>query len=157
MKNLKNENICLTLGNFDGVHLGHKHLLKKIRDKKNNLKTLVLSFIPHPLKVIKNSKKFLINTYYERRGLLEKEGIDFLFEIPFTERLSQLSPRDFSQQFLFKLSRPKKIFIGHDSTFGPNKKGNIHFLKSFFKDTNIDIEQLEELTLDQESISSTPN
>ena len=154
-KDLKDEQLCLTLGNFDGVHLGHRYLFEKIKKKKGDLKLLVLSFVPHPLAIVKGAKQFLINTYSERRELLKKEGVDFFFEIPFTSDLSKLSPVEFSQQFFLGIPNLKKIFLGHDSAFGPNKKGDAYFLKSFFKETFVEIEQLKEFKSGHGEISST--
>ena len=143
------------MGNFDGLHLGHKELLKNIRERKSKLKILVMTFIPHPLEVIKNIKHFLINTYDERREFLKKEGVDFLFEIPFCKKFSLLESEEFTQKFLCPISGLKKIFVGYDSSFGTGKSGDVKFLMSFFQNTSVAIEHLEEKRTGQEKLSST--
>jgi riboflavin kinase/FMN adenylyltransferase len=79
-KNLKGRDVNVTIGNFDGVHLGHRDFLSKIKDESNNLnrKFLAITFIPHPVFVLNARPHFLINTYVDRRKLLQDMGVDFL-------------------------------------------------------------------------------
>ena len=152
---LKKEKICLTIGNFDGVHFGHKKIIKEIRRSNPKLKILILTFIPHPLKIIKELENFLINTYEERRCILEKEDVDFLFEIPFDKGLSLLSPEEFTKKFLSPINHLEKIIVGYNFTFGLKKSGDFLFLKSFFKDSPVEVEILKEYKKNKKKISST--
>ena len=155
LSELNEQDICVTLGNFDGVHLGHKSMLREIRKRKPNLKILLITFIPHPLKVIKKHNAFLVNSYEERRELLAKEGVDFLFEVPFNEIFSRLSPDEFVKNFLSSIQNLKYIFLGYDCTFGYGGQGDFAFLKSFFDGTPVNIELLEQFKFDDTYISST--
>ncbi len=155
ISDLKKENIFLTIGNFDGVHLGHKSIIEKMKKNSSEHKILVMTFNPHPSQVIKKKNNFFINTYQEKKALLEKEGVDFLFEINFNKTFSQLSPADFSNSFLHPILGLKKIFVGYNFTFGINKKGDFSFLESIFKDSPISVECLNEFKHNEINVSST--
>jgi cytidyltransferase-like protein len=104
IKLVDHQNISITIGNFDGVHLGHQSFLseiKSISDEKN-AKFVVITFIPHPNQALKGMSGFLINTYEERRALLEKAGVDFLLEVDFTRDFSSLTPLQFVENYIGK-------------------------------------------------------
>lgn len=135
-----NEQIGITIGNFDGVHVGHQKLLSEVYEECRdlNLKFTLLTFIPHPkiILVPNLDKSYLINTYHERRDLLKKMNlIDYMVELNFTRDFSLLSPQDFINRYILQNdngNRVKKLFFGHDFSFGANKKGNIDHIKSMF-------------------------
>ena len=98
------EKIQVTIGNFDGVHVGHREFLARIAEdcKKSKSKFVVITFVPHPVQILKAQTGFLINTYAERRELLADCGVDYLLEVDFTRDFSTLSPEDFLKKFVFK-------------------------------------------------------
>lgn len=129
-----NENkIHVTIGNFDGVHSGHREFLSQIKKDctKDHAKFVIVTFIPHPLQILKAQTGFLINTYEERRELLASTGADYLLEIDFTRDFSTLAPEVFLERFIFSFSGISKIYLGHDFAFGANKSGDFHVAKTF--------------------------
>lgn len=131
----------LVIGNFDGVHKGHQKLLQEVKDicNERGFIPVVMTFVPHPLAILKNEKSFLINSYSERQELLKKEGFDHLIEIPFTRDFSTLSPENFLKQNVLSNNSVKLFFLGYDFAFGANKKGDHEFVKTYCKDKDIEI------------------
>ncbi len=132
----------LTIGNFDGVHLGHKSLLNTLKNKceSKGLALVVMTFVPHPLVILKNERSFLINSYRERAELLSGLGIDHLVEIPFTRDFSTLGPSEFVDQYLLVNEGIEYLFLGYDFAFGANKEGNHSFVLDYCKDKPIEVE-----------------
>src|SRR5665647_2670391 len=125
--------IGLTIGNFDGVHIGHRALLKKIKAEciSKNLAFVVVTFIPHPQKILQPEKeRFLITSYEQRRNLLNKLGVDYLVEMKFTRDFSTLSPQDFLQDILLSYPGLKDFYLGYDFAFGANKQGGYDLVKT---------------------------
>ena len=155
---LNNENslFCLIIGNFDGVHNGHTAIIKKIleENKKDDLKLIIVTFIPHPEKIINKRKNFLINSYEERQTLLEKHKVDYLVELNFNKNLQKMAAKDFFSKFLSNIKNLKKIYVGYDFRIGLNKSGDIKDLKKFFLKKNILINQLPQIK-ENENISSS--
>ena len=152
-----NKNVILTIGNFDGVHSGHRYFLEQIKKKatEENCLLAVMTFIPHPRQILSPSQDFLINTYDERRMLLRDLGIDFLYEINFTRDFSTLSPQDFLCQYIGPNQNIKDIFIGHDFAFGKKKSGNHELMKQYCLDKKIGFFLGEEFQLNGKNVSST--
>jgi riboflavin kinase/FMN adenylyltransferase len=135
--------IGLTIGNFDGVHLGHRELLKKIKDecRIKDLLFVVVTFIPHPQKIIQPEKeRFLINSYDQRRKLLHSLGVDVLIEIGFTRDFSTLSPENFLIKHLLIYPELKHFYLGYDFAFGANKQGGYDLVKNLCKPLGIEVE-----------------
>ena len=133
MDNTHYPGIGLTIGNFDGVHLGHRELLTKIRQDclEKKIAFVVLTFIPHPQKIIQPEKeRFLISSYDHRRKLLESAGVDYLVEINFTRDFSTLSAEDFLKSHLLSYPHLTHFYLGYDFAFGANKKGGYDLVKS---------------------------
>ena len=124
-------NLSLAIGNFDGVHKGHKFILSKLRNykKTSNDKIGVLTFSPHPVKIIKPKewKKNLIR-FRTKFYLLKKEKIDYLLNIRFDLNMSQLPAETFIEKYLIGLLKVKNILVGEDFRFGKNREGNISLL-----------------------------
>lgn len=154
---IENEKIGLTIGNFDGVHLGHQNILGHIKKdcQDNQMKLLVVSFVPHPLVTLLNKKNFLINSYEERQSLLEKENVDYLIEINFSRDFSTLSPESFLKKFISTIKGLTKVYLGHDFAFGENKSGGENIVKSFFEKTKVVVETQDQWKLSQSVVSST--
>jgi riboflavin kinase/FMN adenylyltransferase len=151
------KNAILTFGNFDGVHSGHREFLDEV--KKNSLekkcKLVVVTFIPHPRQILSPKEKFLINSYEERRDILEGLHIDYIYEIEFTRDFSTLSPKDFLEQYILVSPFIKGLALGYDFSFGSNKSGSIKFVKEYCKDKDINILIQEEYLNDNSRVSSS--
>jgi riboflavin kinase/FMN adenylyltransferase len=135
--------IGLTIGNFDGVHLGHRELLKKIKSECKEKKQLfvVVTFIPHPQKILQPEKeRFLINSYDQRRELLSSLGVDILIEMGFTRDFSTLTPERFLNDHLLVYPMLKDFYLGYDFAFGANKEGGYDLVKSLCQPLNVKIE-----------------
>jgi riboflavin kinase/FMN adenylyltransferase len=135
--------IGLTIGNFDGVHLGHRELLKKIKfeSKKKDLLFVVVTFIPHPQKILQPEKEhFLINSYDQRRNLLKGLGVDVLVEMGFTRDFSTLPPEKFLTDHLLVYPELKDFYLGYDFAFGANKQGDYDLVKDLCKPLNVEVE-----------------
>lgn len=148
----------LTLGTFDGVHIGHKKILEKIiqKEKDCNSESLVLTFFPHPRMVLENNSDVkLLNTLSERTSLLKNIGIENLVIHPFDEKFSQLSAVDFVKEILVNQFQIQKIVIGHDHRFGKDRSANIDDLIAFGKQFNFEVEQISVQEIEAVSISST--
>ena len=96
--------IGLTIGNFDGVHKGHRYLLQAVKKSclEKNLKFVVITFIPHPHQILTtNFKHYLINSYEDRRMMMEEVGVDYLVELDFNRDFSTMNPETFLEKYLF--------------------------------------------------------
>lgn len=155
--NKKNKSI-LTLGTFDGVHLGHLTILNKISKAavNENLESIVLTFFPHPRMVLqKDSDIKLLNTIEEKAILLEKIGINNLIIHPFDQDFSRLSAEEFVKNILVDQLNIGKIIIGHDHRFGRNRTATIDDLIEFGKVYNFEVEQISAEEINEVTISST--
>jgi riboflavin kinase/FMN adenylyltransferase len=127
------KNAVVTLGNFDGVHLGHREIFKAVvkKAKKISGTSIVCTFQPHPLKVlVPDQAPRLINTPQERERLIEASCVDVLIILPFTPALAALSPQQFVQDVLLDTIGLKHLIVGYDYAFGRGRSGDINFLRS---------------------------
>ena len=148
----------LTLGTFDGVHMGHQKILKKLKAeaKKDNLKSIVLTFFPHPRTVLNPDFNLkLINTIEERTRLFEKSKIDILITHPFDKNFSELSPDQFVKNILVNKLKIKKILIGYDHRFGKNRTAGFKDLKIFGLKYGFEVIEISVEEKNKVSISST--
>lgn len=155
---VSNKKTVLTLGTFDGVHLGHQSILNKIIEsaKHADEESLVLTFFPHPRMILEQDSDIkLLNTIQEKADLLNKLGVDFLVIQKFDNSFSQLSPEDFVKQILVDIFNVKKIIIGYDHRFGKNRAADINDLIAFGERYNFDVEEISAEEIDNVSISST--
>jgi riboflavin kinase/FMN adenylyltransferase len=153
-----NEEFGLTIGNFDGVHLGHQDLLNKVKDQcvQNKLKMTVMTFIPHPQKILFGDKKhFLLCDYEKRRELLKKMGVDFLVEIDFSRDFSTIDPEHFLKTFLFSNPKLKSLYLGYDFAFGANKQGTFQIAQKIAEEHKIKCELQEKFLASGDIISSS--
>ncbi len=161
--NSVNDFICskktiLTLGTFDGVHIGHRKILEKVTQNTNTETTesLVLTFFPHPRMVLKGQSDIkLLNTIGEKIDLLENLGVQNLVIHPFDEEFSKLTAEEFVKTILVDRFHIQKIIIGHDHRFGRNRTANIDDLVAFGKQYDFEVEQISVQEVQQVSISST--
>ncbi len=153
-----NKKTIVTIGTFDGVHVGHKKILERITHSAETLdcESLVLTFFPHPRMVLhENSEMKQLNTIDEKCSLLEMAGIDNLIIHPFDKDFSRLTAEDFVKQVLIEKFNLKKIIIGHDHRFGRNRTANIDDLVVFGKTYGFEVEQISAEEIDDVAISST--
>ncbi|KAF2514546.1 bifunctional riboflavin kinase/FAD synthetase [Flavobacterium foetidum] len=148
----------LTLGTFDGVHIGHKKILERITQQTENGKyeSLVLTFFPHPRMVLQEKSEIrLLNTISEKTKLLEKTGIENLVIHPFNENFSRLTAEEFVHSILVDQFKIHKIIIGHDHRFGRNRTANIDHLIAFGAAYGFEVEQISAQEIQDVSVSST--
>ena len=148
----------VTLGTFDGVHLGHAAILKKLTQNTQNetFESTVLTFFPHPRMVLQGKSDLkLLNTINEKIELLEKIGIDNLIIHPFDEKFAELNAEAFVSTILVDQLRVQKIIIGYDHRFGKNRTANIDDLINFGTQYGFEVEQISAQEIDEISISST--
>ena len=148
----------LTLGTFDGVHIGHAAILKKLIQNTQNgeFESTVLTFFPHPRMVLQGKTDLkLLNTIDEKIGLFEKIGIENLIIHPFDEVFSQLTAEEFVKTILVDQLHIHKIIIGYDHRFGKNRTANFEDLEAFGKLYGFEVEQISAQEINAISISST--
>ncbi len=122
---------CVTIGNFDGVHLGHQRLFDEVVEKasRHNGTSVVVTFDPHPLKVLRPDGIKLISTLEQKEELIEQAGIDVLVIIPFSKEFASISADEFVDSLLVGAVGVRELVIGYDYGFGRGREGNIDFLK----------------------------
>jgi riboflavin kinase / FMN adenylyltransferase len=148
----------VTIGTFDGVHVGHKKIIEKILKATQNsdFESVILSFFPHPRMILNlNSDVKLLNTIAEKSILLEKLGLQHLIIHPFDEAFANLSAEEFILEILVKKLNIHKIIIGHDHRFGKNRAANINDLIVFGQKYNFEVEQISAKEINEVSVSST--
>ncbi len=156
-KNLKNP--VLTLGMFDGIHIGHQAIIKQLNEiaKQENGESVLLTFEPHPRLVLgKGSGDLqLLTTLNEKMELLEKAGLENLILHPFTQEFSGLSSEEFVKELLVDQIGIHSIVIGYDHHFGKNRQGNFEQLNDLSKKFGFNCIKIEEVKSGEKHISST--
>ncbi len=149
----------VTIGNFDGVHLGHQYIFRNLADEAHTAgrRAAVITFEPHPKMIIHPDRKpfYLITTLAEKIDLIAKQGMDAVIIIPFTLEFAETTAEEFVCEILWEKLRIGKILIGHDYTFGRGKEGNESFLTAFGKKLGFAVEVMNAFTLGEVIISST--
>jgi len=148
----------VTIGSFDGVHLGHRKIIEKMKRLANAVggESVLITFYPHPRQVVFPADPFeMLSTPEEKEWLLARTGIDHLVIVPFTIAFSQLSADDYIENFLVKWFRPTFIVIGHDHRFGLSRMGDVRFLKWHGSKFGYHVVELEKQVTDQVTVSST--
>jgi riboflavin kinase / FMN adenylyltransferase len=147
----------ITIGNFDGYHLGHQQLVRQVLNDRDacNLKGGILTFQPHPKKVLQAQIPF--RQLYDdptKFEFLEESGLDACFVIPFTQKFSKLSSHEFLEK-LFQFIRLRKIIVGYDFNFGKSREGSANLMKEEAAKQGIDFLRMEAFRLDDITVSST--
>jgi riboflavin kinase/FMN adenylyltransferase len=152
------ESSFVTIGTFDGIHIGHQKILGDLIQsaKENNTKSVVLTFFPHPRMVLqKNVTIELLNTIEEKSQLLEQMGLDYLIIHPFSKEFSRLTALDFVRDILVNQLNTTKLIIGYDHHFGKNREGNIDQLREYSHLYDFEVEEIPAQDIDDVSVSST--
>lgn len=148
----------ITIGTFDGVHVGHQKIIHRLVDtaRKNDLQALVLTFFPHPRMVIQNDANIkLINTIDEKAKQLEQLGVDHLVVKEFTKSFSRLTALEYVRDILVNKLKVKHIIVGYDHHFGRNRTANINELKEFGAFYDFEVTEIEPQEVDDVAVSST--
>ena len=148
----------VTIGTFDGVHIGHQKILEQITKSAHDLncESLVLTFFPHPRIVLQEGVEMKqLNTLDEKINLLDNLGIDNLVVHPFDKAFSRMTAEEFVKEVLVDVFKIKKIIIGHDHRFGRNRTANINDLITFGEIYGFEVAQISAKEINEVSISST--
>ncbi|SNR54209.1 bifunctional riboflavin kinase/FAD synthetase [Lutibacter flavus] len=148
----------VTIGTFDGVHIGHQKVIKKLINsaKKNKKSSVLLTFFPHPRMVLQKDLDIkLINTIEERTKLLDKLGLDILVIHPFSKEFAKLSALDFVRNILVNILNISKLVIGYDHHFGKNREGNFEQLQDYGRTYNFKVKKISQQDISNIAVSST--
>jgi riboflavin kinase/FMN adenylyltransferase len=149
----------VTIGTFDGVHTGHKTILEQLKREAARIggETVIITFHPHPRKVIVSGQPGiqLINTIDEKIELLDKNGIDHLVVVPFTDTFAQQAPEDYIEQFLVEKFHPHTVIIGYDHRFGKNRKGDYKLLEVYSQRLGFSLMEIPAHVINDNTVSST--
>lgn len=155
----KLENAVVTSGTFDGVHLGHQKILKRLNEvaELTNGESVVITFYPHPRSVISPDNQIvkLLSTLEEKIELLEKSGVNNLLIVPFTREFSELSSEEFIQKILIETIGTKTLVIGYDHRFGKNREGGFDYLKLNKEKYGFGIEEISRQDIENVGVSSS--
>jgi len=148
----------LTIGTFDGVHIGHQKIIERLNQIKVTIegKSAILTFFPHPRRVLnKKNELKMLTTIDEKIQLLKNLGLDHLIIEPFTEEFSQLSAKEFVENILVDRLRIKTLVIGYDHQFGKNREGDFKQLQKYGEAFDFKLESIPAQDIDNVAISST--
>ena len=151
--------VVATIGTYDGLHLGHKKILQRLKDIAAEIggETVLISFHPHPRLVLFPDKApiHLLQNIEEKIATLRDFGIDKLLLIPFTKEFSQTSSDTFIRNILVEKVGISRLVIGYDHHFGANRSGDIHELRQYAKECNYEVEEIPAQAIDNANVSST--
>ncbi len=154
-------NAVVTTGSFDGVHLGHKTILKRINEiaRSINGESVLITFYPHPRKVLYpetlGRNLMFINSQKEKIELLKKTGLDHLIIVRFTLEFSKISSIQFVKDYLIGKLKSKYIVVGFNHHFGHNREGDYTYLYNLSRELNFSVEEIPEQDIQHETVSST--
>jgi len=151
-------NAVITIGTFDGVHLGHQKIISVLvqEAKAAGGESIIITFDPHPRKIVNTGEHLqLINTLQEKIDLLQNRGVDHMVVVPFTLSFSEQAAEAYIRDFLVNLFHPHIIIIGYDHHFGKNRKGNYQLLEQKASTYNYQLKEIPKQLLDEIAISST--
>ena len=149
----------ITLGSYDGLHIGHLKILKKaiFHSKTFKCPTLLITYEPHPKKVLDPNTRegFLLSSFEEKMKIIEQTGIDYVFIISFDKKFSKLSAEDFMGSIIKESINPKAIVVGKNHHFGFNRSGNSDFLLKYCNDNQIKLDIVNPVKNNTKIVSST--
>lgn len=149
----------ITIGTFDGVHAGHRHIIQQLQQAATacNGETVIITFDPHPREVLAPHGRVvhLLTTLPEKIALLEKQGISHLVVVPFTKAFSELSAREYLEDFLVSRFNPHTIIIGYDHRFGHNREGGLELLEAEQQQFGFQLIEIPQQVVHDLTVSST--
>jgi len=152
-------NSVITIGSFDGVHIGHQKIITRVKTLADEIdgESVVITFYPHPRNIIDPSEQEIqvLNTLDEKLMYLEEMGIHNVVIVPFTFEFSRQSPREYIENFIISSFQPRYIVIGYDHKFGLNRKGDLNLLKEYEDAGNYKVIEIPKQEIEDISISST--
>lgn len=153
------QNSVVTSGTFDGVHFGHRKILRQVIDEAKRIQgqSVVLTYWPHPRFVLgKGSTDLkLLTTFEEKVKLMEETGIDYLVKIHFTREFSELTSREFINDILLRKIDTRKLIIGYDHRFGKNQEGSFQYIKENQEEFGFEVVEIAPQDIDDVTVSST--
>lgn len=153
------KNAVVTIGTFDGVHLGHRKIISRIRElaEECNGETVILTFFPHPRMIIhpEDESLKLINTIHEKADLLQELGVDHLIITPFSRDFSNQTAEDYIRDVLVRTIGTKKIVIGYDHRFGKDRLGGLNDLLKWAPVYSYEVIEIPEQDINDVAVSST--
>jgi riboflavin kinase/FMN adenylyltransferase len=153
------KNAVVTIGTFDGVHLGHQQIIKELveKSKKNGGESVILTFFPHPRMILnpENHELKMINTMAEKANIMHHLGVDHLIITPFTRDFSNLSPEAYIKEVLIEQIGMKQMVIGYDHRFGKDRSGGLAQLKQFSELYEYNVTEIPEEDVRDLAVSST--
>ncbi|CAN5660308.1 bifunctional riboflavin kinase/FAD synthetase [soil metagenome] len=150
-------NAVVTIGTFDGVHTGHQQIIAQLKEEAHAIggETVIITFHPHPRKVVAHKEVFVLNTLQEKTELLREKGIDHLVVVPFDEQFASQSAQEYVEHFLWQKFHPHTVIIGYDHRFGHGRQGDYHLLEDFGKQLGFLVKEIPEHVLNNITVSST--
>jgi len=146
----------VTVGTFDGVHIGHQKIIKKLNANKKDANSVLLTFYPHPRMVLQDESNLkLLNTLEEKIELLKKTELDCLVVEPFTKHFSRLTAFDFVRDILVNILNIKKLVIGYDHRFGKNREGDFKQLQEYGEIYDFKLKEITAQDIEEVTVSST--
>jgi riboflavin kinase/FMN adenylyltransferase len=153
------KNPIVSIGIFDGVHIGHKKIISRLNELAVKYKgeSVLITLWPHPKEILKpeNNNSLLLTTREEKEFLLEKSGIHNLIILPFTKEFSQISFRDFVKDYLIDKIKVRHLVIGYNHHFGKDRKGDFKYLKGISEEHGFGVEQLKPVVFQKLYVSSS--
>lgn len=148
---------AITVGAFDGVHLGHQGIISRLRSKAEELaiQSTIVTIWPHPSHVIGTKPLRLINTLEEKKFLLSKTGVDNIIVLPFTHDFSRIESAAFIREFLINQFGMKYFLVGYNHHFGSDRLGDINIIRQFGQQLGFEVEKAGPVEVNGEKISST--
>ena len=151
-------NPVITLGNFDGVHLGHQRILSRVKEEASRIEgeAVVITFEPHPLKILAPERcPPLLTCFRKKVVLIEKSGIETVLCILFSNLFSEISPFDFVRSVLVERIGARKVIVGYNYHFGKGQKGDVSALKEICEPFHVEVEVVEALRIGDTIVSSS--
>ena len=149
----------ITIGTFDGVHLGHRQILAQLKEEAARIggETVIITFHPHPRKIVSSvpGDIKLLNTLNEKIILLDAAGIDHLVVVPFDHVFASQTAEQYVKDFLYKYFKPHTVIIGYDHRFGKGREGNYQSMEQFGRSMGFEVKEISQQLLNEIVISST--
>jgi riboflavin kinase/FMN adenylyltransferase len=154
----KMPSLCLTLGIYDGVHVGHQKIIRRVIERAKEIggSSCVVTFDPHPREVLMpDAAPDLLTSTKKKIELLEALGVDSVCLIRFTREFAQVEAREFVKDFLINTLHTRAIIEGYDWRFGKGRKGDVELLREIGKENGYEVEQVDGVVVDGQVVSST--